>query len=100
MTIKALGQNDSGKVASGIYLHGKLEDINGYDLVEFEPPKERGLYECFVDIQGKIYEARLFYWQVELSIDYKMDRGLIVSIDDNDALVFASEKYLRSASWI
>ena len=100
MIIKALTHDGGGKVTNGVYLHGELEQINGYDLVEFEPPKADGVYGCFVHIKDETYVAKLFYWKAKIDEKVTMNRGLIVSVDNKDDIKYAQEKFKKRACWI
>ena len=90
----------------GIYLHGKVEDFFGYDIVavskddleELQTASKEGRdgVECQVDgYQGK---TLFFVWKAEQDIfpaDYY--RGFIVDADDEEAVKHARAKFNEKA---
>ena len=83
---------DEMKIADGIYLHGKLERINGYDMCSLDIPKREGIYECCTVIGEDMYISKLFYWTVT-NYGRKINRGLVVSISDKNGLEEAQKMY-------
>jgi hypothetical protein len=76
-----------------LYIHGKAEDIAGYDIpyivdgtLEFHPEQE-----CLVELKDKKVECILVAWQAPGWGDNPVDvfRGLICAKDDVDGLVYA-----------
>ena len=89
--IQALSQEDNiSNLTSYIYLHGVLQDQNGYDLVYIRDlPDERGVYEADVTLSDGSHRTAHFYrW-----FDGDKDRGLIVDTEDVDGNSFAMEKF-------
>ena len=90
----------------GIYLHGKVEDFFGYDIVavatddldELQTAAKEGRdgVECQVDgYQGK---TLLFVWKAEQDIfPEEFYRGLIVDADDEEAVKHARAKFNEKA---
>lgn len=86
----------------GIYLHGKVEDFFGYDIVavakddleELQTASKEGRdgVECQVDgYQGK---TLLFVWKANQGIfPEEFYRGLIVDADDEEAVKHARAKF-------
>ena len=85
-----------------VYLHGKLEEINGYDIFSYlighEPQKEeRGnIVRVHIDECTVIY-AHQFVWRSDSLIQRYPDRykwhGLIVMMGDTEALKDAEKKF-------
>lgn len=90
----------------GIYLHGKVEDFFGYDIVavakgdleELQTASKEGRdgVECRVDgYQGK---TLLFVWKAEQDIfPAEFYRGFIVDADDEEAVKHARAKFNEKA---
>ncbi len=77
---------------SFVYLHGKLEDKNGFDLVEYiDPlPCEDGEYDAEVQFANRErLSCRLYFWHAN-----GMQKGLVVLPDDEEAAIYA-EKCLK-----
>lgn len=86
-----LSYEDNRPAVGGIYLHGTLELLNGFDLVainEDELPRVDGIFDCAVLMNECEYNAKLFFWQGQLS-----KRGLIVSVDDDESLEYAKARF-------
>jgi len=84
------------KFANGLYLHGQLQDINGFDTCSFiinQCPKKPGIYPCkvFIDRCTIIY-ATMYIWEVG-----RWNRGLIVMLGDELGNKDAKEKYEKKA---
>lgn len=90
----------------GIYLHGKVEEFFGYDIVavakddleELQTASKEGRdgVECQVD--GYRGKTLLFVWKSEQNIfpaDYY--RGFIVDADDEEAVKHARAKFNEKA---
>ena len=90
----------------GIYLHGKIEDFFGYDIVavakddleELQTVSKEGRdgVECRVDgYQGK---TLLFVWKAEQDIfPAEFYRGFIVDAEDEEAVKHARAKFNEKA---
>lgn len=90
----------------GIYLHGKVEEFFGYDIVavakdsleELQTASKEGRdgVECQVDgYQGK---TLLFVWKSEQDIfPIEFYRGLIVDAEDEEAVKHARAKFNEKA---
>lgn len=74
-----------------VYLHGKLQYENGFDLVACDcKPGKPGIYNATVHLHnGEIRKAKLYYWKTNI------ERGLVVAIDDLEHLLDAEQKYKR-----
>lgn len=69
------------------YLHGKLQNDNGYDIFSIaEPaPTEEGIYPCLV---GKV-KATFYLWKTS----YGDTHGLVVANDDFESIEYAEKCY-------
>lgn len=77
-----------------VYLHGKVEKMNGFDLVWVtEMPTEDGIYDCEVRTcnSEELIPCKFFYWTTETP--FKRDRGLIVMLGDNEHMQDAQAKF-------
>ena len=97
MLVQALQMCDkSDKVTDGIYLHGKLSEINGFDQVYIKDmPDTDGVYMCNVSVEHSFegvdpfeIPSVFFYWKAA-----DRNRGLIVMLSDYDMISDAKEKY-------
>ena len=91
---------------SGIYLHGKIEDFFGYDIVdvakddleELQTASKEGRdgVECPVDgYQGK---TLFFVWKTEQDLfPAEFYRGFIVDADDQESVEYAHKKFNEKA---
>ena len=83
---------------SFIYLHGKLQDMNGYDIFSYvighEPQCESNgaLVKVHLDKCTIVY-AHQFAWTCE----YNRWHGLIVMMGDTEALKYARKKFHEKA---
>ena len=93
--------------ASYVYLDGKLEEINGYDICSFvvgNKPEKEGIYNAkvFVDKCTIVY-ATLFYWITDDGLarnNYKQYKGLIVMNGDDVSMKYVQKKYDERVSFI
>lgn len=78
-----------------IWIDGKLERINGYDLCYVEDvPTQEGIYDCEVDINGELYRAKLFYWHsIESNGEYGRWMGYVSEVNDARSLAWSQLKY-------
>ncbi len=79
-----------------IYLDGELDRINGYDLCHVEEvPNQDGIYDCEVDINGKLYSAKLYYWHSKYLDGQYSSRyiGYVSEINDTFSNAVAQLKY-------
>lgn len=74
-----------------VYLHGKLNRLNYYDLVEVdELPAEEGIYDVDVILADKSkFKGKLFFWKN----DFPFQHGLVVEENDTEALEYAQQCY-------
>lgn len=87
------GRNDVEHPVTGyIYLHGELQEENGFDLCHIDQlPEEDGIYDCEVRmINGLVKPAKLYFWK---SKRRNINRGLIVSADHQGDNHFAALKF-------
>lgn len=78
----------------GIYLHGELENIAGFDLTysSIDPKTiEEGIHQ--VTYNNSI-EATLFLWKVRVKGFESKCNGLIVKNDDKENIHDANYKYI------
>ena len=86
-------------VADGIYLHGKLEKMNQFDLVyipKADMPQKEGEFGCEVVLYPtkQHIPAIMFYWTADIGGGaYRRDRGLIVLPDDTESIEYAKKKF-------
>lgn len=74
------------------YLHGKLEELVGFDLFSTLEPNEDledGIYDADFDGQP----CKFFLWT-----SFERRRGLVVLCDDTKSMEYAQECYDRKAS--
>ena len=74
------------------YLHGKLEELVGFDLFSTLEPNEDledGIYDA--DFDGQL--CKFFLWT-----SFERRRGLVVLCDDTKSMEYAQECYDRKAS--
>ena len=83
-----------------IYLHGKLQQINGYDLIYLDeiPPKD-GIYPCEVILSdGTVMKnCSFYYWKAP---NRGINRGLVVLNSDIPSLEDAEEKYKQRLEFL
>ena len=93
-TITGEGKYDNihyANFAGQFYLHGKLEDMNYYDLCGLNVIPEEGIHDCEVYLHnGEAYKATLFCW---VNRKVGRPRGLIVLDSDTTYYEDAKEKY-------
>lgn len=85
-------------VTGYIYLHGELEEANGFDLCHIDQlPEEDGIYDCEVTLaNGLVRPAKLYFWKSKIR---NINRGLIVSADHQGDNHFAALKFkIRSSN--
>lgn len=100
--LKFIGDKDIEEIKEGflcpfVYLHGKLEDINKYDLVKLSEDTYDSLplneeIPCIAVIDGKEYEAKGFFWENPIH-----KTGLICAIDDIESIKDAQLKQKTKA---
>lgn len=88
-------------VWSGVYLHGNIQDENGFDIVTSEHGSlDDGIYKCHVILHnGEHRKAKLFYWRSKES-PIARSRGLIVALDDMEHLADAQRNFEERAEYI
>jgi len=69
-----------------VYLHGILEDKNGFDLCWIDPfPNEEGIYDCEAILQnGETIPSKLYLYFID-NFHYegeRFNRGLVVANSD------------------
>jgi hypothetical protein len=89
----------------GLYLHGKVEDFFGYDIVavakddleelQTASKEGRGGVECQVD--GYPDKTLLFVWTAKQDIWAEFYRGFIVDAADEEAVKHARAKFNEKA---
>lgn len=101
MFVKALKiDDDFPYYTDGVYLHGQLQDLNGYDIVYLSSvPKEEGIYPVEVEIGGQIINANLYFWFGDPNILNGL-RGLIVDPNDTIAVQDAIRKFGDKAHYL
>lgn len=73
-----------------IYLHGKIEEIVGYDIIDrIDPiPREDGIYLVEVVFNNTAYECTMYIWNLKTRV-----RGLVVLNDDEESKKYAKICY-------
>lgn len=84
------------------YLHGELEEKNGYDICYSNNEEEayilnneEGVFDIEVcilnpDSTSTIHKAKAYVWLIK---DFIITKGLIVSINDKNAIKYAEKCY-------
>lgn len=94
-TIKVLGLSHdpdkdpgfvTGMITPFVYLHGTLQDKNGYDLCWIDPlPDEEGIYDCVAILQnGETVPSKLYLYFID-NFHYegeRLNRGLVCAVSD------------------
>lgn len=97
-----------------IYLHGKLDNDNGYDLCGLRHlPEGDGVYDCEVMMNdgNDVRQAKLFYWTTNhegVIIDgngcrhgkWVRRRGLVVQMGDEEGMQFAQKKFDKRTEFL
>lgn len=77
-----------------IYLHGKLEDANQYDICTFikgTKPKENGVFDCVVHMTDGTYVPSKVYLYWDKHFENSL-RGLVVSnFEDIEVIQYVAE---------
>lgn len=87
-----------------VYLHGKLEDINGYDICDIykcEYEDQTDMPETIEDVmvctyKGKWYTCTLYLWHTR---EFNMNKGLICLRDDKEANEYAKKCYEQKVDY-
>ena len=100
LEFNAHGLEESG---SYIYLHGKIEDMNGFDIVTFlrgNNPKKDGVYptKVYLDSTTIVY-CTMFLWETNMGNKDGLT-GLIAMNGDESAMQDAQEKYNAKKDFI
>jgi len=75
------------------YLHGELETINNYDVCGYSPQMMSKL--TMVGLHTGVYIPENIPVLVFVKFDYYRLKGIVVAIDDREALDYALEWYGR-----
>ena len=90
----------------GIYLHGKVEDFFGYDIVavakddldELQTASKEGRDGVECQVGGYQGKTLLFVWKSEQDLfQAEFYRGFIVDAEDEEAVKHAREKFNEKA---
>lgn len=110
LLIKGMNINSERQITCGLYAHGELEQMWGYDLVIaykwgwIMDNVEDGIYDAkFVCPDNTIVKAKVFVWQKGdwiRSNGKPMMQGLVVKVGDNEYMKDAQEKYERKVEYI
>lgn len=97
------------KFVGGIYLHGDLQDVVGYDLIQVDKSE----YDKFMDMPDGVYDVDvmlrggcstssiLFFWKLYNDVCKRVSfRGLVVSKTDKESLMDASQKFKDRRDWL
>ena len=81
-----------GEVFHGVFLHRRLETLNGFDIVHIQENQniEEGIHDILVNIRGKDYRAKLFFWK---NHELNLNRGLVVDPNDEKGMLEAVKAY-------
>ena len=84
----------TGMITPFVYLHGTLQDKNGYDLCWIDPlPDEEGIYDCEAVLQnGETIPSKLYLYFID-NFHYegeRMNRGLVVANTDRIENIYAN----------
>lgn len=101
------GKYDNDKYAAlpgEIYLHGLIEEENGYDVCGLkELPEEDGIYNCEVLTDKGVRQAKLFYWTIQLVAygrSFTHHRGLVVQLYDDENMMTAREEFAARSTFL
>ena len=90
----------------GLYLHGKVEEHFGYDIVavsvddyeELRTASEEGRDGVECEVEGYPGKTLLFMWKANQTMfKYEFYRGFIVDADDKESVDYAREKFNEKA---
>lgn len=84
--------NTKGNPLSGFYLHGKIEDIMGFDLVSSSDNIPIGITDCLVNNE---YHCNCYSWNRSLG-----QCGLICLQEDKEGNAWAKCKYNNKSEFI
>lgn len=100
LIIKGMDINSNRQHTNGLYAHGELEDIWGYDIVtafkwgSFLYDAEDGIYDAkFICPNNTVVKAKVFIW---CKFDWACPpimQGLVVKVGDDEHMKDAKEKY-------
>lgn len=87
-----------------VYLHGQLEEINGYDQLYYGAGDIEDLLnkETFVKVvfkDGSEHDAVAYVWDGYIGTQY-IHRGLVCSVDDEEAKSYARAKFEERSVFI
>ena len=92
---------------NGLYAHGELEKMCGYDLVTvtewgaFMDNVAEGIYDVdFICPNNVIVEAKAFVWCADVINNRRVMKGLVVKVDDYKHILDAQKKYDSKAEFI
>lgn len=99
--------SDGYNTTPWIYLHGLIEDINGFDLcmVKEGLPShkicndsitvyEEGIYDCITIINNEEIPSKLYLWNIYRDPVHEY-KGLVVMDGDKDAMEYALNCYVE-----
>ena len=94
ITVRGLKQEDCIPMSNGIgiYLHGTLEEENGFDLCNIEEPLSKdGTYmvDCIL-ANGNVRRSNLYFWTIKYGDETQL-RGLVCDCNDKEANEYARE---------
>ena len=97
------------KFVRGVYLHGDIQDIMNYDLIQMDQNDikyldqfSEGVFDVDVIFEdGCSTSCTLYFWQYfDAVCQRKQFRGLIVSKDDKVAMEDAEKKFKEKPIWL
>ena len=104
---KGMYFNSFRQHTNGIYAHGELEEMYGYDLVTvynwgaLMDDVEDGIYDVkFICPDNTIVKAKAFVWCGKIICGERWMKGLIVKVGDDEFMKDAQEKYDAKAECI
>lgn len=108
MIVKGMYIDSERQHTNGVYAHGELEDIWGYDLVTvfksgcYLYDTEDGIYNVkFVCPNNEVVKAKMFIWTVDMeNLKRPWKKGLVVKVGDNKFMKDAQTKYDSKTEFI
>lgn len=84
-----------------IYLHGKIEESAGFDLIVAEKPDvPLGIYPVTVHANGTSYGCTAHVWTINKEDNTKTCKGLVVLNTDKESREYAHSKFSANAKFI
>lgn len=107
LTILGNKINSERQFTNGLYAHGELEEMCGYDLVTvtkwgaYMDNVKEGIYDAnFICPNNEIVKAKAFIWCADVINNQRIMKGLVVKADDLKHILDAQKKYNSKTAFI